>query len=109
MAMGMGDHQLQAGPFMDRLPLIDDSLNDRPDRKSPTIRGRSRVHEQGSVRAEEKVEERGFEARALALAQDVGVLGERMHLKRRTGLQAAVGRAVNPLDVEAAVWHRSRA
>src|SRR5436305_4422035 len=40
---------------------------------------------------------------AFALAQDVGVLVERVHLERRIGRQGAVGRAVDPPHVEA--WH----
>jgi len=102
MTVRVGDHQLEGRTLMDGLPLVDDPLDDVADGERSTVRRRSgaRIQQQRPVRAEEQVEERRLEVQALALAQDVGVLVERVDLQRRIRREGAIGRTVDPSYVE---------
>ena len=84
VAVRMGDDQIDRRDAALRQPFRNDAVNGLADRQgrdgASRVGTRAGVEQDSSFITEEQVQERGFEAEALALAKDEGVVVEPMYL-----------------------------
>jgi len=108
MAVGVSDDKVVALARVLGEPSLDDSVHGLAQRVPNGFLARAGVEEHRPLVAEQQVQERRLGREGLALPQHIGVRVVPVHLEGRVGIGCAARRAVNPADVEVAVYWSSR-